>query len=217
MSQFPGDLEQQFAAIAATGYVGWVVWVDQGGRFWQPIFESRLPEPRRPQIIREARDRPEERAVRRPDRQTMDWRQIRSRPSLMHSVQLLAVFAFHGIYTHQPLIVIQRNSPGAWFLQYKTRGVQVQANVATGEETGQQRTGVIAFTTGYWDAALPFTYLVQATPKGRTEKFGKHPCWPAPHGFGLNPAMCGLKPEEVPDCPYIQVPLGHQMVAVDSG
>ena len=198
----PVDLDKQFESIAATGYTGWVAWVDDGGPEWSPVFESRPHNPKLAQVVGSL-VRPEEEAVRKRSNQTMDWKQIYGDPALMAKVQLVAVFAFYGHYTQQPLMVIQRNAPGCWFIQYKKRGLQMPHQ----GDGGLQRTAVMAYYLGYWEsqAKVPHVTMIEATAKGRGTLTTKHPCWPKPHGLGLNLAMCGLTAEQVPPCPYSPV------------
>jgi hypothetical protein len=134
--------------------------------------------------------RPEEEATRAKDFQTMDWRDICNAPDLMRRIQILAVFGFYGLYDHQPLAVVQRNSPGAWFLNYKARGLQV----SHGDGPGQQRTGVLWYRIGFWERELtkPMWSIVEVTPekRGTVTRPGR-PWAPDPEGLGLNPALCG--------------------------
>lgn len=206
----PAYLSKQFESIAALGYVGWVTWLDQGGEQWAPVFESRAHQPKLVQVAAELVT-PAEEAVRRPDRVTMDWMDLVRRPGLMQSVQLVAIFGYYGHWTEQPLAVVQRNSPGAWFLQYKGRGITLGVN----DGRGQQRTGVAFWRLGYWEKewAHPHTTLIEQTKDNREILSGLHPCWPKPHGFALNPELCGLKAEDVPPCPYVSVPLAPTAIA----
>lgn len=198
-AQAPAYLAKQFESIAALGYVGWVAWLDDGGQEWAPIFEAKIHNPKLAQVAGEL-VKPGEDVVRRRDQITMDWMDIARRPDLMAKIQLVAVFAFHGLWTEQPLMVVQKDSPGAWFLQYKSRGLQIGVNA----DAGQQRTGISFWRLGYWEKEWehPHTTLIEQTPDSREILSGLHPCWPKPHGFGLNPELCGLTPEEVPSCPY---------------
>ena len=185
----PPDLAEQFASLAASTYEGWVAWVDQTASVWTPIYEVR---PHNPGLIQVGADmrKPEEEAVRSRGRQTMDWRDVCRDPKLMGRIQLLAVFGFYGLYDHQPLAVVQRNSPGAWFLNYKQRGLQVHH----GDGPGQQRTPILWYRIGFWERELtkPMWSIVEVTPekRGTITRPGR-PWDPGPEGLGLDPKLCG--------------------------
>lgn len=189
MGTAPADLAEQFARLAGATYEGWVAWLDQGAATWTPIFEARADNPR---LIQVAKDllRPEEEGARARGRDSMEWREICDNPDLMARVQLLAVFGFYGRYDHQPLAVIQRDSPAAWFINYKARGLQVHH----GHGPGQQRTGVMWYRLGFWQngGGPPSWSIVEVTPekRGTITRPGR-PWAPAPEGLGLDPALCG--------------------------
>lgn len=193
-------------SLKASSYEGWVAWID-GSPVINPttqgimgydgctaLFE-RVKEDYKLQSLVYGGKTLETRVE---DRQTIDWKELPH-----HRVRVLELYAFRDLYPNQPLIQIsaQPNHDIRW-IQYKRGGLVLH----THGDSGQQRLGISSWVMGYWDRTAGQAELWDYPARGgKVEKKdfsgSNHPCWPRPLGFGLSPAVLGLKDSEVPQVP----------------
>jgi hypothetical protein len=200
------------ASFRESSYIGWVAWV--GGRplvlpdgtfgGWvdtTPLLEAVPHDARLAQVIAAA----DERGSRGSARNVIDWK------SVPHpDVHVLELYAFRDVYDAQPLVKITAPPDGhdiRW-IQFKRRSIVAETAVArrtrerSGPSSGQSRTGISSWVMGYWDRTVgQAQYWDYPARGGKIEAFEysgrNHPCWPRPLGFGLAPAVLGLRPEQV--------------------
>lgn len=197
-------------SLAESDYTGWVAWIDgspiidpRDGRLlgWDgctPILESRPPNPYLIQLEGGGGEGP----VRHDSRHVMDWRHLPH-----ERVVTLEMYGFRATYPGQPVvsIVAQPDRRLRW-IQYRRRSILVRAGVGGSPEGSPSRTGVTSWVMGYWDTTVGQAQMWDVPANGgkigRLEFSGSnHPCWPRPLGFGLNPVVLGLTPEQVPEAP----------------
>jgi hypothetical protein len=184
-------------SLAASGYEGWVAYVDGS-----PIFEARPANVSLAQLIPGAVDQ-----VRAAARDTVEWRDLPQ-----ERVQAVELYAFHGHWGEQPILRIDREPgfPQMRFIQMKLRGLIVPTHGARGLE----RTGIAGYRIGYYNPPRAEYDLLELTPQYRSQMdpaggfrppgappLKGHPCWPRPHGFGLAPHTVGLTEDQVPSPP----------------
>ncbi len=192
-------------ALALSSYEGWVAWVDG-----IPIFEKFDTAPRRIKLIPGATDGDQRAAA----RNCMEW------PDLPHDKVQRVELYFDRAQRHleQPRLSLMKE-PGAdlRFFQMKMSGVVVQtygfknkvpeAKLSSNElhregyPMGQHRLGIIGYRIGYWNRRAEFAEMwevVRGQIRTRLPPVA-HPCWPAPHGYGLAPRVVGLT--EAPPLP----------------
>lgn len=207
-------------SIRDSTYEGWVAWID-GTPVINPATNGLIGYDGVTALFERVDDNPLLSAIateldhlaptpKRPDRQTVDWAQ------LPHArVCQLELYAFRSAYKKQPLVSITRNhNHQVRWIQYKRGGLLINSASVVGKdkdliEPKVRRTGVTAYVIGYWDmtAGEAKYWEVPASGNGGNRFPGyeyegrNHPCWPRPHGFGFNPKVLGLKPEQVPPVP----------------
>jgi hypothetical protein len=179
-------------ALRASSYEGWVAWVNG-----QPIFEAVPLNPRLAQLAPGAATQ----MTRQPGRNVMDWDDVPN-----ERIDLLEVYFDRGFRKEQPALMIAKN-PGAdlCFFQMKTTGMVVNVGVlAHAQHRGQERTGVHGYRIGYFDRKQNFSMMWEVQRgvwQPKEYPIVGHPCWPRPHGYGLNPTIMGLTESDVPSVP----------------
>jgi len=184
-------------SIADSGYIGWVVWIDDN-----PIFQS---VPTNFKLIQPAAGAyyPE---TRHPGRNVLDWKELPH-----ERISRLEVYGLHEFYTHQPLIRLDR-PPGmaeqdVRFCCLTMGGLAV----GTSGDQGQMRTGVAGWKVGWMNPVRREFDLWEITRTGRRRlnpaggylngdgaPLKGHPCWPKPAGFGIGSFVFGLTDADVP-------------------
>jgi hypothetical protein len=198
--------EESYAtSLAYSDYEGWVAYTAEG-----PIFE-RVPFSQASAKGGYGLAQPIPGAVlpttREADRNTVEWRDLPHDKILR--VELY--WARHRVEpSRQPVVRLDRPvGMNVRFFQFKTGGVLIQGGQSSGVPVshnvfkdlsrGQERTGIIAWTVGYWDKDNGEAKLVEVT---KTEIIQRgpvcHPCWPTPYGFGLSPQAVGITEADVP-------------------
>jgi hypothetical protein len=187
--------------IGTTGYIGWVVWVDN-----VPIFQSvptnfGLKQPALGAYYPNTRHA---------DRNTLDWK------DLPHDrVQRLELYGFHDFYTHQPLFRMDKPADALDVVRY---ACMTMGGVAFGGHlSGPARTGIAGWKLGWLNTRLMEYDIWKITREGRfrIDNNGEHlpeggaphkghPCWPRPHGFGIGPHVFGLTESQVGSPPTVQ-------------
>lgn len=183
------DLLQYQTTIAASDYIGWVVYVDG-----TPIFEKVVHPAGRASVIAGGLELP----TRHGDRKTMEWKKLPH--SRIQGVELY--FARHR-FERQPAVMLLRE-PGhelVRFIQMKQGAIQAQAiGGEKGGFSGIQRTGLFGYRIGYWDPKRQLCEIWTITMKETTKTsiVTRHPALPIPLGLGIDPGIMGYTPDEVP-------------------
>ena len=209
--------ERWTAALAASDYQGWVVYVDGA-----PIFEaaSRIPRElnRMGGLIQE---------VRQPSRNILEWDSL---PPHTAIERLELYFGRETWPDHQPIFDVSR-LPGSilYYCQFKratlvAEGIALhggdleipEADLPTSPVT---RTGIEAYIVGCYDPAAGVTHVFEVDPAvgalrcykcRENAKDGScqcmpfyHPCWPRPQGLGISPHVFGFTPGQIPEAPEL--------------
>jgi len=181
-------------ALRASSYEGWVAWLKDGS----PIFEAVPFLPKLKQAIAGGL----EFAYRKESRNTMDWIKVPFK-----QIDRLELYFDRSAGRPQPAIMLARE-PNAElrFFQMKMGSLVVSAgiNVLGNDGNGQMRTGIVGYRIGYYNEQLQFSQMWEIRRGVKQIKeypVVGHPCWPRPHGYGLNPVVVGLTDGDVPPLP----------------
>ncbi len=191
-------------ALKASSYEGWVAWVDNS-----PIFEEVRSLPKLAQVMAGG----SQPSYRRGSHNTMDWTQLP-----FERVQMVQLYFDRALGRKQPVIEMAREpNADVRFFQFKRGGVVVNAGMNAPAGHGQHRTGVQSYVMGYYDRARKFAQMWEVRRGVLQQKehpIVGHPCWPRPHGYGLNPRVMGLKESDVPPLPTERGDDGQGLISV---